>query len=87
MRFGMLLGVAGALAFGGFEHRARTTVAAPIACESLAEMQLTNTTFTSVASVPAGAFTPPTARQCVFDAGIQERSCVLSRDGAVDADT
>jgi feruloyl esterase len=58
MRFGMLLGVAGALAFGGLNIAPRTTVAAPIACESLAEMQLTNTTFTSVASVPAGAFTP-----------------------------
>ena len=53
--------VAAVIAFGGFGTASRVVVAAPIACESLRQVPLTNGTLLSAESVPAGGLTlPPT---------------------------
>lgn len=61
MRIGPLLGVVAVLAFGGSDAPLRVAAAAPIACESLVQVPLTNGTLLSAESVHTGAFAPPGA--------------------------
>jgi feruloyl esterase len=56
-----LIGIVGMLAFGGFAPADRVTAAAPIACEALRQVALTNGTLISAEPVPAGGFVPPTS--------------------------
>ena len=59
MRIGPLAGVVAVLAIGGSHAMPPAAAAAPVACESLAQVRLANGTLLSAESVPAGAFTPP----------------------------
>jgi len=59
MRIGSIIGVVAMLATGASDTRLRVEAAEPLACESLAQVPLTNGTVTSAAAVPAGAFVPP----------------------------
>jgi feruloyl esterase len=59
MRIGPLAGVLAVLAIGGSDAVPPAAAAAPIACESLAQVRLANGTLLAAESVQAGAFTPP----------------------------
>jgi len=59
MKTGSPIVVVAVLTFVGFDAASRVVAAAPIACEALADVPLTNGTLISAQSVRAGAFTPP----------------------------
>ena len=59
MRIGPLIGVVAVVAFGGSDAAPRLAAAAPIACQSLGQVPLTNGTLISAESFQAGGFTPP----------------------------
>jgi feruloyl esterase len=60
MRIGLLIAGVGTIALVTMNVAPGVVAAAPIACESLGQVALTNGTVISAAPVPAGAFTPPT---------------------------
>ena len=59
MRIGPSIVAVAAFTFAGSGIASRVVVAAPIACESLRQVPLTNGTLISAESVQAGGFTPP----------------------------
>jgi feruloyl esterase len=59
MRIGPFVAVVVVLALGGSGTAPRVAVAAPVACELLSQVTLTNGTLTSAESISAGGFTPP----------------------------
>jgi len=61
MRIRLLIGALGMVALGGMGTANGVPAPAPIACESLGQVTLTNGTLISAAPVQAGAFTPPGA--------------------------
>jgi feruloyl esterase len=61
MKIGSLIAVVTVVAFSGSGAAPRVTATAPIACEALGQMPLTNGTVLAAESVEAGAFTPPGA--------------------------
>ena len=59
MRIGPLIGVVAVAAFGGPDATPRVAAAAPVVCQSLGQVPLTNGTLIAAESVQAGGFTPP----------------------------
>ena len=59
MRIGPLSGVLAVVMFGVSDAAPRVSAAAPIACQSLAQVPLTNATVLVAEAVEAGAFMPP----------------------------
>lgn len=59
MRIGSVLAVAAAVASSGFGTAPPVVAAAPVACEALGQLKLTNGTVTAAEPVPAGAFSLP----------------------------
>ena len=53
------MGLAAVLALGGLDAAPRAAAPAPIACDALGRMSLTNATVLSAESIQAGGFTPP----------------------------
>ena len=58
---------------------------APVACESLAQMKVTNGRVLSAESVKAGAFTPPNTPNANAAAAFTTVPGILSRDAAADS--
>src|SRR5262245_14559596 len=61
MRIATLMAFWGAVALAGWSMASRAVAAAPIACDALGQVPLTNGTVLSAETVQAGAFTPPNA--------------------------
>ncbi len=71
MRIAALLAVVSIANFGGSGAAPRWLAAAPLGCEGLVRMPLTNGTVLSAESVRAGAFTPPTQTNAAAAASFQ----------------